>query len=226
MAMDSGGLRVPRRHGRTEPASVRQGLASKRPEHLVTRHLPELLVGLRWLFDTAQPDGAMVSAGGQVVRSGRRTLRFRPQDWQGHAVIEIVGPAVAGDPSPRVELEAYVQALDDMGEDVVASWIGRRGQVRSIALARPVHPTLRAAVDRYVAGCLEHPGQQCACGRRARDCSVSLRAVERAVSRHQLEFEALAGPWPNALDPSGELGRIAAGMVPQFAEHGVTGSAV
>ncbi|WP_418003860.1 hypothetical protein ACNO8X_01535 [Mycobacterium sp. PDNC021] len=192
----------------------------------MTRHLPELLVGLRWMYDTAQPDGAAVSAGGQIVRSGRRTLRFRPQDWQGHAVIEIVGPAAAGDPSPRAELEAYVQALDDMGEEVVASWIGRGGQVRSIALARPVHPTLRAAVDRYVAGCSEHPGRQCACGRRARDCSVSLRAVERAVGRHQVEFDALAGPWPDALDPSGELRVIAAGVVPQLAEHIVTGSAV
>ena len=226
MAMDSGGLSVPRRPGRTEPAEVRQGLASKRPERVVTRHLPELLVGLRWMYDTAQPDGAVVSAGGQVVRSGRRTLRFRPQDWQGHAVIEIVGPAAAGDPSPRAELEAYVQALDDMGEDVVTSWIGRRGQVRSIALARPVHQTLRAAVDRYVAGCSEHPGQQCACGRRARDCSVSLRAVEQAVGRHQLEFDALAGPWPDALDPSGELSAIAAGAVSQLTEHRVAGSAV
>ncbi|MUL76201.1 hypothetical protein [Mycolicibacterium sp. CBMA 226] len=192
----------------------------------MTRHLPELLVGLRWLFDTAQPRAAMVSAGGQVVRSGRRSLRFRPVDWQGHAVIEIVGPAAAGDPSPRAELEAYVQALDDMGEDVVASWIGRRGQVRSIALARPVHPTLRAAVDRYVAGCVEHPGRQCACGRRARDCSVSLRAVERAVGRHKVEFDALSGPWPDALDPSGELGLIAAGVVPQLADQTAAGNAV
>lgn len=223
MAIDSSGLRGSRRHSRAE---VRQGLDSKRSERVVTRHLPELLIGMRWLFDTAQPDGAMVSAGGQIVRSGRRTLRFRPVDWQGHAVIEIVGPAAAGDPSPRAELEAYVQALDDMGEDVVASWIGRRGQVRSIALARPVHPTLRAAVDRYVAGCAEHPGQQCACGRRARDCSVSLRAVERAVGRHQVEFDALAGPWPDALDPSGELGLVAAGMVPRVAEQKVAGSAV
>ena len=113
-----------------------------------------------------------------------------------------------------------------MGEDVVASWIGRRGQVRSIALARPVHPTLRAAVDRYVAGCAEHPGQQCACGGRARDCSVSLRAVERAVGRHQAEFDALSGPWPDALDPSGELGMVAAGLVPQLAEQIVAPSAV
>jgi len=226
MAMDSNSVRGTRRHSRTEPVSVRPGLAAKRPERVVTRHVPELLVGLRWLFDTVQPDGAMVSAGGQVVRSGRRTLRFRPVDWQGHAVIEIVGPAAAGDPSPRAELEAYAQALDDMGEDVVASWIGRRGQVRSIALARPVHPTLRAAVDRYVAGCPEHPGQQCACGRRARDCSVSLRAVERAVGRHEAEFEALAGPWPDALDPSGQLGVIAAGMVPQLSAQRVAGNAV
>lgn len=223
MAVDSGGLRVAQPHGRTD---VDQGLAVTRTERVVTRHLPELLVGLRWLFDTAQPDAAMVSAGGQALRSGRRSLRFRPVDWQGHAVIEIVGPAIAGDPSPRAELEAYAQALDDMGEDVVASWIGRRGQVRSIALARPVHPTLRAAVDRYVAGCARHPGQQCACGRRARDCSVSLRAVERAVRRHQAEFDALAGPWPDALDPSGELGLIAAGIVPQLAGQEVTGSAV
>ena len=96
MTMDSSGLRAPRRHTRTE---VRQGLGPKRPERVVTRHLPELLIGMRWLFDTAQPDGAMVSAGGQVMRSGRRTLRFRPMDWQGHAVIEIVGPAAAGDPT-------------------------------------------------------------------------------------------------------------------------------
>jgi hypothetical protein len=223
MAMDSGGLRVPQQHSRTEAG---QGLASKRPERLVTRHLPELLVGLRWLFDTAQPDTAMVSAGGQVVRSGRRSLRFRPVDWQGHAVIEIVGPAAAGDPSPRAELEAYVQVLDDMDEDVVASWIGRRGQVRSVALARPVHPTLRAAVDRYVAGCAEHPGHLCACTRRARDCCVSLRAVARAVGRHQLEFDALSGPWPDALDPSGKLGLIAGRLVPRLTAQRVNGNAV
>lgn len=226
MAMDSGELNAPHRHTRAESASTRQTSAAKRTERVVTRHLPELLVGLRWLFDTVQPDSAMVSAGGQAVRSGRRTLRFRPMDWQGHAVIEIVGPAVAGDPSPRAELEAYAQALDDMGEDVIASWIGRRGQVRSIALARPVHPTLKAAVDRYVAGCPEHAGGHCGCCRRARDCSVSLRAVERSVGRHQVEFDALAGPWPDALDPSGELGLIAAGLVPDLSAQRVVGSAV
>jgi hypothetical protein len=55
---------------------------------------------------------------------------------------------------------------------------------------------------------------------------VSLRAVERAVGRHQVEFDALAGPWPDALDPSGELGLIAAGIVPQVAESKVAPSAV
>lgn len=225
METDSAGLRVPRRHSRTEP-SVSRGLVSRQQERVAARYLPELLIGLRWFFDTVQPDGAMVSAGGQVLRSGRRTLRFRPVDWQGHAVIEIVGSAGAGDPSPRAELGAYAQALDDMGEDVVVSWIGRRGQVRSIALARPVHPTLRTAVDRYVAGCSEHPGHQCACSRRARDRSVSLRAVKQAVSCHQAEFDALAGPWPDALDPSGQLRLIAAGLVPQLTARRVTGSAV
>lgn len=225
MKTDSAGLCVPRRHSRNEP-SVSRGLDSRRQERVAARHLPELLIGLRWFFDTVQPDGAMVSAGGQVIRSGRRTLRFRPVDWQGHAVIEIVGSAGAGDPSPRAELEAYAQALDDMGEDVVASWIGRRGQVRSIALARPVHPTLRVAVDRYVAGCSEHPGRQCACSRRARDRSVSLRAVKRAAGSHRAEFDALAGPWPDALDPSGQLRLVAAGLVPQFTAQGVPGSAV
>lgn len=226
MAMDSDATRQPRRRNWAEPTPVRQGAASKRQDRVVTRHIPELLIGLRWLFDTVQPDGAMVSSGGQVVRSGHRTLRFRPVDWQGHAVIEIVGAATATDPSPRAEMEAYVTALDDMGEDVVASWIGRRGQVRSIALARPAHPSLRAAVERYVAGCPDHPGRQCACGRRARDASVTLRAVERAIDRHQVEFDALAGPWPHALDPSGALRMVAAGVVPQLAPHPVTGSAV
>lgn len=61
---------------------------------------------------------------------------------------------------------------------------------------------------------------------RARDCSVSLRAVERAVGRHQVEFDALSGPWPDALDPSGELGMVAAGLVPQLAEQIVAPSAV
>jgi len=55
---------------------------------------------------------------------------------------------------------------------------------------------------------------------------VSLRAVERAVGRHQAEFDALSGPWPDALDPSGELGVIAAGLVPQLAEQKVAPSAV
>ena len=54
----------------------------------------------------------------------------------------------------------------------------------------------------------------------------ALRAVERAVGRHQAEFDALSGPWPDALDPSGELGMVAAGLVPQLAEQIVAPSAV
>ncbi|MDR3659343.1 MAG: hypothetical protein P4L86_02825 [Mycobacterium sp.] len=195
-------------------------------DHVVAGHLADLLVGLRWLFDTVQPDGAMVSSGGQAIRSGHRTLRFRPVDWQDHAVVEVLGVAIAADLSPRAELEAFVTALDDMGEEVVASWIGRRGQVRSIALARPAHPTLREAVSRYTAGCLVHPDHQCGCGRRARESSVSLRAVQRAVIRHRSEFDALAGPWPAALDPSGDYRLAASGVAAQLAGPRVAGNAV
>jgi hypothetical protein len=212
--------------GRFETVFPRQEVVSAGLDRAVAGHLADLLFGLRWLFDTVQPEAAMVSPGGQAIRSGHRTLRFRPVDWQGHAVVEVLGAATATDLSPRAELDAFVTALDDLGEEVVASWIGRRGQVRSIALARPAHPTLQAAVTRYIAGCQVHPDHQCGCARRARDSSVSLRAVQRAANRHRPEFEALAGPWPEALDPSGDYRRAAAGVVSQLAVRRVAGNAV
>lgn len=56
----------------------------------VMSHLPMLLIGLRWLFDTTQPDMALQQHHGQQIGSvGNRTLRFIPSGWNGHAIVVV-----------------------------------------------------------------------------------------------------------------------------------------
>ena len=131
----------------------------------VTSHLPMLLIGLRWLFDTPQPDTALQQHHGQQIASvGNRTLRFIPVGWNDHAIVVVdVTHVDYGQPHqpPRnpldsSELAAFADLLDGMGEDVVATWNGHPAITGSLALARPAHPSLQAAVSRYTAGCQQH----------------------------------------------------------------------
>lgn len=177
-------------------------------------HVPALVVGLRWLYDTEQPPAAIVDHRGRRLRSaGDRTVRFTPVGWQGRVVVVLipttnthgrVRPVSAG------ELEAFADAVSDLGEDVVSTWSGElRGFV---ALSRPAHPSLRAAVQRYEDGCPDHGGAPaCGCGWLAAGSEhvVGLTAVQKQVRAHAAALPRLAGAWPVDLDPTGQCAAIA-----------------
>lgn len=139
----------------------------------VMPHLPMLLIGLRWLFDTTQPDMALQQHHGQQIGSvDNRTLRFIPSGWNGHAIVVVdVTHVDYGQPHqpPRNplapgELAAFADLLDGMGEDVAATWNGHPAITGSLALATPAHPSLLAAVSRYTAGCQRQGGDRfCPC---------------------------------------------------------------
>jgi hypothetical protein len=144
----------------------------------VSAHLPMLLAGLAWLFDVEQPATAIERSSGQAIDSvGNRTLRFVPSGPDGQAMVIIT--VTSSDPdrpnaSPRRflkqgELSAFVDLLDGMGEDVISMRGGYPMAAGGVSLARPVHPSLRAALNRYQTGCPDHHGKrQCDCGRYAR----------------------------------------------------------
>lgn len=164
----------------------------------VTSHLPVLLIGLRWMFDTPQPDTALQHHHGQQISSvGNRTLRFIPSGWNGHAIVVVeVTHVDYGQPRqpPRNpldpgELAAFIDLLDGMGEDVVATWNGSPATTGSLALARPAHPALQASVRRYSRGCPQHGGHQfCRCDwyDRGRRQLVSIQDLHREALQRRM----------------------------------------
>ena len=203
-------------------APVRQCLRPDRRKRTdivaATAHLPAVLAGLSWLFDTVQPDDAVVDPQRHSLptAAGRRYLRFDPIGRDGNATIEILRP-VRIEPRGRdlaaVELSAFAEVVDGLGEEVVATWTGCRGVIGGVELSRPVHPTLLAAVERFgVRGAV------------TAGSAIDLRAVQRAMLHKEVAVTPFAGPWPDALDPSGVLGRVAAGVVANvLAESGRLG---
>ncbi|OBJ35668.1 hypothetical protein A5630_09135 [Mycolicibacterium mucogenicum] len=117
----------------------------------VTVHLPVLLVGLRWLFDTEQPAGALQCPAGDSLPSvGGRAFRFIPADRDGRAALGIaVTTGIAGDAIGGHEAADFIDLLEGMGEEVVAISSVAAGAFYLLTLARPAHPTLRSAVVRY-----------------------------------------------------------------------------
>ncbi|BBX84036.1 hypothetical protein MAUB_19090 [Mycolicibacterium aubagnense] len=123
----------------------------------VTAHLPVLLVGLRWLFDTEQPAGAVqCPAGDSLPSAGGRAFRFIPADRDGRAALGIaVTTGIAGDAIGGHEAADFIDLLEGMGEEVLAINSVAAGSFYVLTLARPAHPTLRSAVVRYRAQYLE-----------------------------------------------------------------------
>ncbi|MBE5477926.1 hypothetical protein E3G68_005280 [Mycobacteroides abscessus] len=176
-------------------APVTTGAAVASSHHVdVISHLPMLLIGLRWLFDIEQPDTALQQHHGQQIGSvGNRTLRFIPSGWNGHAIVVVEVTHVEYGQQPHQpprnplapgELAAFADLLDGMGEDVASTWNGHPAITGSLALARPAHPSLRAAVSRYTAGCQRHGGTRfCGCDWYARGHRhlVSIQDLHRQV---------------------------------------------
>ncbi|TDK85017.1 hypothetical protein [Mycolicibacterium mucogenicum] len=117
----------------------------------VAVHLPVLLVGLRWLFDTEQPAGAVQCPAGDSLPSvGGRAFRFIPADRDGRAALGIaVTTGIAGDAIGGHEAADFIDLLEGMGEEVLAINSVAAGAFYLLTLARPAHPALRSAVVRY-----------------------------------------------------------------------------
>lgn len=131
-----------------------------------------LAAGLAWLYDTAQPDGAILQHhGASLPPVGNRRYRFIPAGWDGRAivVVEVANvewttqgdQEVVANPLEPDELDRLTADLADLGAEVIHTWNGHPAITGSLALKRPAHPTLLAAVNRCRAGCPDHSGPLC-----------------------------------------------------------------
>ncbi|MEV4079727.1 hypothetical protein AB0J43_05480 [Nonomuraea fuscirosea] len=136
-----------------------------------------LAAGLAWLYDTEQPDDALVSHHGEMLPGvGNRLFGFIPQGWDGHAIVTVEvqsveykveqGYDVPANPLEAGELEDLTSQLAALGATVISTWNGHPATTGSLALQRSAHPSLLAAVSRCSVGCLEHPRESvfCKCG--------------------------------------------------------------
>jgi hypothetical protein len=100
-----------------------------------------------------------------------RQFGFVPAGWGGRAIVVVNIAKVEWSEGPDLlpmnplapgELESEIKfVLLGLGAEVVHTWNGHPGITGSLALARPAHPSLLAAVQRYRAGCPRHPGPLC-----------------------------------------------------------------
>ncbi|GAA2107967.1 hypothetical protein [Streptomyces synnematoformans] len=132
-----------------------------------------LAAGLAWLYETEQPDDAILQHHGETLSrpDSNRWYGFCPAGWDGRVVIsthvgkvEWTGEGGGRRPANPLgpgELDAITAELAGLGAEVVSTWNGHPGTTGSLALARPAHPTLLAAVDRYRRGCPNHTGPLC-----------------------------------------------------------------
>ncbi|MFB7832044.1 hypothetical protein [Streptomyces sp. NPDC056056] len=134
-----------------------------------------LAAGLRWLYETEQPNDAWMQHLGQSIPvADNRSLTFAPSGANQLPVIAIEvswptwrkGPAgdlVPGNPLAPNELPRLAAALEQRGFSVRSTWNGFPAHSGSVGLARPAHHSQYAAVERYRAGCREHPARSVFC---------------------------------------------------------------
>lgn len=148
----------------------------------------QLAAGLAWLFDTAQPDDAIVQHHGHASAAfGRRTYGFCPRGHTGHPVIsvDVVDTRWLSDEGRWTatlypgEVKQLAAVLTALGRHPVDTWNGHPAPTGSIELDDPIHPTLDAAVARYRAGCPDHPEQSvfCRCDRWRADWGRAVHPV-------------------------------------------------
>lgn len=120
--------------------------------------------GLAWLYDTEQPDTAILQHHGVPLAAvGNRRLRFCPVGFNQRpvVVVDVVHVTYIGaslrpqNPLAAGELEALATMVG-RSVPVAKTWNGHPAVTGSIGLARPAHPSLVAAVARYHARCPQH----------------------------------------------------------------------
>ncbi|MFI6228722.1 hypothetical protein ACIBCR_15575 [Micromonospora echinospora] len=123
-----------------------------------------LAAGLNWLYNTEQPaDAALSHHGISTPRIGNRWYWFIQSGYNGLpvVVVQVTDPewdrtkldSLLLNPLGGVaEMTAYCDALNALGADVTTWWNGK-GDSGSIGLAKPAHPSLLAALQRYRDGC-------------------------------------------------------------------------
>lgn len=127
---------------------------------------PTLEAGHRWLFDTVQPDGALMRPAGVTapVIAGRR-FTFVPAAEPRSTAAIVVRPDQSGttgavkklrDP----DLEALAAHITDLGTAAGVVWSLSKS-IAMIRTMRKAHPSLVAAVTRYQSGCPVHQGSSC-----------------------------------------------------------------
>ncbi|MBO0885210.1 MAG: hypothetical protein J2P17_33755 [Mycobacterium sp.] len=157
--------------------------------------VPTLVAGLRWLFDTEQPAGAVLQHHGLSLPGvANRRFNFCPAGWEGHAIVTVDVVDAEWKFTSRHEiptnslrpgeLDDLTVLLNELGVDVLHTWNGHPGITGSLALGRPAHPSLLAAVNRYLAGCLTHPDQGvfCKCGWYAKGYNLAVLPELRVES--------------------------------------------
>jgi hypothetical protein len=191
----------------------------------VTANLPALLLGLRWLYDTEQPATAVQNPRGQHLHTpAGRTLTFIPAGTARHALLVITADTtentLIGQPSDNSlspgELTAFADLLEDLGEPVLSTYNGYPGTTAALALIRPAHSTLLAAVARFTDRPHPHrPDEACQCpwyldqGARPvglaelRHHAHAYRSETTALTAAARDYLTAGGSAPNAQGHSG-----------------------
>ncbi|WAJ48032.1 hypothetical protein OK015_28710 (plasmid) [Mycobacterium sp. Aquia_216] len=127
-----------------------------------------LRAGLRWLYATEQPAGALVERRGAKITTADRALRFLPLGLDGNPLIVVDLLSVrwgVGELSPPLnalpadELPTLATELAELA--IPTSALHYHGITGTIALDAPAHPSLQEAVHRYDRGCPWHHTQVC-----------------------------------------------------------------
>lgn len=126
---------------------------------------PTLESGHRWLFDTAQPGGALVRPGGVTAPAiaGRR-FTFVPAAGRRSTAAIVVRPDQTSTTRAvtklRVsELDALAAQITDLGTAAAAVSLSK--SVAVIRTMRRAHPSLITALARFQSGCPVHQGNSC-----------------------------------------------------------------
>ncbi|MEW1679274.1 hypothetical protein AB0O47_39405 [Streptomyces noursei] len=134
-----------------------------------------LRAGLEWLTEVQQPDDAICHHLGTVIHAqGNRWFGFQAATMTRSIQIDVnvrkkridVVTGVLENPLREGEMDEVIDELEALGANVFDQWNGDGTETGTLRLDMTPHPSLLAAVERYMVGCKTHPsrGSLCHCG--------------------------------------------------------------